>query len=284
VVIIVALRHFDWLTDVQTTGLIAPLVTLLGVMLTLNWSQRQHESNLREEREKTAEARRLSAKQAAFLEAIEAVIGFLNHLGALPDRDLPKNGETAKEIPALSLALTKLHFFSELPTIECCIRLNRFLLESYLVTIQAKLPGSFTSGDIETAEGRITQLEQQARECVEQMGTFIKIDPHHEVLPHLQKALAEARDELAKLYGRKTTLITLKYQQNQECRAILNARLKLLYPQTIELYLAAREELGFPIDADRYRSQMMTETEALLKQTDAMFTHIREEAEKRMKG
>jgi hypothetical protein len=276
------LQRFGWLTDTQTSNLLVATVPLLGVLLTLNWNQQQFERNQREERDKANLARKLNAKQAAFIEAVDAVITFLNFVATFPDRELPPAGETPKEAHSFSVALTKLHFFAEFPTIECAIRINKLLVETYMETVQAKLPSSFLTNDIKINDSLIESLTRQQKQLDDEILVLLKMNPHHELLPTLQSMVKQRQEQLTGAYEKKSKLIQEKYHEVEKCRDVVVSRLRVLYPAAIELYLAARSELNFPIDADRYKSLMTVETEAMLGKCDEMIISLRAEVSKRM--
>jgi hypothetical protein len=272
---IAGLQRIEWITDSQASSLLVALVPLLGVLLTLNWSQRQFEESLREERERAATNRRLVAKQGAFIEAAESIISFIGYLSTLPDRALPQDGEIPKEVQSFSPSLSKLHFFSDLETIELAIRLNRLLMESYVEVLQAKIPSSFTINDIKDVDLQIANLEKQVDQIREEMLAVLKIDPNHGLLLIQRNARAEALKALAAHHANKGTLIDRKFQETEACRDVVMRRLKTVHAAITEIFLSARRELSFPIDGDRYQQLMNAESAAMMTKLDAMLAEFR---------
>ena len=147
------------MNDTFFATIIGALVAFLGVLLTLRITQRNFETNLREEREKAREEREFSAKHKALLSAAESVTRFLNYYMTLSDRELPKDGTIPDEVSEMAITLNRLHFYCDMDTIKQSIAMSQILSRSYTQALKAKMPSIFIAEDIKVIDLQIAAME-----------------------------------------------------------------------------------------------------------------------------
>lgn len=259
---IVAAMRLGWIPETAAITLFAGLIPLVGVLLSLEWSQRQFRTNLNEEREKTAESRKFTAKQTAFIRAAEAVIKAIAYLSTLADRKLPTQGETDKELQDLGPALIQLHFYCDYRTIEKSLFFGRSFAESLGEVLRAKITAGQFDWQITANEQQIAETRTRIDRYNEEMLTLLRADINHPLLNPLREAIRQNHERLAALHGTQAGLIGRKSLDTEHCRAVAISKMPSLQLVTKDLLLCARRELKFPIEEAEYAKLMEAQTEA----------------------
>lgn len=278
---IVTLQRFGWVSESQATALLSALIPLSGVFVTLLWSQKQFLHQLENERARAQADRVHQMKQQAFIAAAEAVLECINYLSTLPDRPLPKNGDTPHETTRFALALSKLHFCAELRTIETIIPLSRTLTVGLMDVTKAKLPSALTNEASNVVDSQIAFFQQQSAFLQEQILAAARQDMNHPMVAPLSASRQNAVDKLLELEARKLELIQQRSTEIEMCRDAALRVVRQVIPASLEFYLCARRELGNSIDENTYRDLMTQESSAALDAMSAFIAAIRNETNSR---
>lgn len=279
---VLAGQKSGWISETQAAALLAAVIPLIGVFLSLHWSQAQFLAQIENSRREAERERQFRLKQEAFLAAADSALVVVNFISTLPDRPLPKNGEAAPEMAAFASALAKLHFFAEQNTIETAIPIGRLFTVSLMEVMQAKLPSAFTSEDINVADAEIAFWERQNTEIGQRITALTQSSPSDPQITALHQQAADNSKRLVEIHSTKGALIKRRLVEVERCRDVALKCSRQIIPAMLELYLCARNELGFPIDPERYRTLMVNESTAALDYTEKFVRELREEIQRRI--
>lgn len=279
---VISAQRFEWVSENQATALLASLIPLFGVLVTLQWSHKQFLHQLENERRATEADRRFRLKQDAFVAAAEAVLAASGYIFSLPDRMLPMDGSVPPETKDFAAALTKLHYCAELKTIEVVIPLARALTNCLLAGTQAKLPSLLTSEDIRVLDGQVEFWEKQNAEITQLIQAIAQSHPDHQSVTNLVNQRVENRKRIDELLETKVGLVQLRYGQVEACRDVVLKSVAEITPLALSFHLRARDELGFEIDAEKYRQLMSEESQAILDQMQRFVADVRSQVRARM--
>ena len=265
----------EWIALGTAIPLLVGLMSLLGVVLTLEWNQRQFHANLVEEREKAERKRRFEAKHAAFLRAAEAVSVAITYLTTLVDRKLPVDGKVDPELQQMAPALVALHFYCDYATIETALKFGQTFAETTAAIIQAKVEPMFLTGDIESNEQAINEKQRRIERLDEETILLLRADVNHPLLHHVRQALGDLRQHLAALHQTRADLLGRKNAATERCREIAYERLPAFHRCTNQLLLCARRELHFPIEEEKYADLLERQTVAVSDYLQSFITTLR---------
>jgi hypothetical protein len=225
-----------------------------------------------EERRKTKEERKFSSKQAAFMATSEAAIRYIHYFLSLADRPLPTNGAIEKEVTELAVALSRLHFYCGLETIEKAIQLSRVLDNALGEALMAKMAPSFSAEDLKCIEVQLAMLENTNAGIQEEITALLQSDPRNPLIVSHRKRSAEIYEEMASICERKCDIVRRQYIEAEKCRGTIQRNRRAIYEASRDVLLLARRELSFPIDETRYKNMMdqyLGETEKQLADISA---------------
>lgn len=279
---VLAGQKFGWISETQGAALLGAIIPLVGVFLSLHWSQAQFLAQLESTAKEADRDRNFRLKQEAFLAAADSALAVVGYISTLPDRPLPKNGETSLEMAAFASALAKLHFFAEQKTIETAIPVGRLFTTALMQVMQAKLPSAFTAEDINVADVQIAFWERQNAEIGQRITALTQSSPRDPQIAAMHQQAAENSRRLVEIQSAKGELIKKRLVEIENCRDVALKCSRQIIPAMLELYLCARDELGFPIDPERYRTLMMSESTAALDLTEKFVRELREEIQRRI--
>lgn len=266
---------FEWIARATAIPLLVGLMSLLGVLLTLEWNQRQFRANLIEEREKAERKRSLEAKHAAFLRAAEAFSVAITYLTSLVDRKLPVDGKVDPELQQMAPALVALHFYCDYETIEAALKFGQTFAETTAAIIQAKVEPMFLTAEIESNGQTINERRKRIERLDEEMILLLRADVNHPLLPHVRQALDDLRQNLATLHQAQADLYGRKNAATERCREIAYERLPAFHRCTNQLLLCARRELHFPIEEAKYADLLERQTVAVSDYLQGFITTLR---------
>lgn len=252
VILIIVALLMDWIAVTMAVPLFVGLMSLVGVLLTLESNHRQAIAKLTEEREKESARRRFEAKQAAFSRLAESLSKALNYLTTLTDRKLPTDGTTDEDIKDMAPALVHLHFYCDYETIEKTLHFGEAFARAIGAVIRAKVEIMILDGQITTNEKEISERQQRISRLDEENILLLRVDVNHPLLAHIGRAATEIRERLAVLHTEQVALIQKKNSAIEKCRLVALGKLPALQRLTNELLLCARRELNFPIAEDKY--------------------------------
>ena len=264
------------MNDTFFATIIGALVAFLGVLLTLRVTQRNFETNLREEREKAREEREFSAKHKALLSAAESVTRFLNYYMTLSDRELPKDGIIPDEVSEMAITLNRLHFYCDMDTIKQSIAMSQILSRSYTQALKAKMPSMFIAEDIKVIDLQIAAMEKINSQLQQEIVALLSADYSSPLLVSHRQQLANNFKSIAELHAKKADLIKEKYRATEACRDVITKNLKEIYGALRNVLLMSRRELAFPIDERGYTTMLNRETELALTSMESLLKEIRE--------
>ena len=270
------------MTEAFYSTIAGALVSLVGVLFTLRWNQKLHESNLKEERKKAKEEKYFKSKQEAFILASESVSNYINYYISLADRVLPSDGSVAKEISEFSAALNRLHFYCDIETIEKLNYLDQVLNEAILDVMRTKLSSVFIIQELSAIDMSISAYEKMNSEIKDEVNSLLQSNPSDPLMGLHRKNLAENFTKIAELYRDKPDLERNKYIEIEKCRDVIKSNLNKIYTALRDVLLLARRELSFPIDEERYKNVMDIGIKAMEKNLNNFYTEIRDQVVKRM--
>lgn len=253
------------------------LLSLVGVLIVLRQNQATFERNLKEEREKIVQEREYSAKHKAFLAASEAVTHFILYYVSLPEKELPKDGSIAQEVSAMSVSLSALHFFCGVETIRRTTALSQAMSVAFSEAMKSKLPVFFLDEEIKGVGIRIVGLEKINDQLREEIIAILRSDPSSQLLISHRQQIADNSEAISRLCSTKCELIKKKYEAAEKCRNVVMSGLPAVQEGLREVLLMARNELGFPIDADEYRSLISEATAKAQTSFSDLLHSVREE-------
>jgi hypothetical protein len=271
------------MNDTFFATIVGALSAFLGVLLTLRITQRNFETNLREEREKAREERAFHAKHKALLSAAESVTQFLNYYITLADRELPKDGTIPIEVSEMSVSLNRLHFYCDIDTIRQSTYMGEILSTSYAKALKAKMPSMFIAEDIKAVDIRIAALESMNDRFQQEIIALLGADPSSPLLISHRQQLATNFRNMAEFHSKKAELIKARYQATEACRDVIARDLKSVYEAIRAVLLMARRELVFPIDEVEYTALLTQSTDSALSQMESLIKDVRMEVDKAMK-
>ncbi|MBP6865769.1 MAG: hypothetical protein KBC32_10965 [Candidatus Didemnitutus sp.] len=275
-------QKFGWISETQAAALLGAIIPLIGVFLSLHWSQAQFLAQLDNARREADRERKFRLKQEAFIAAADSALAVVNYISTLPDRPLPKNGEPPHEMAAFTSALAKLHFFAEQKTIETAIPAGRLFTTALMQVMQAKLPSAFTTEDINIADNQIAFWERQNAEIGQRITALTQSSPRDPQIAAMHQQSAENSRRLVEIHSAKGALIQKRLIEIEQCRDVAFKCARRIIPAMVELYLCARDELDFSIDPERYRALMMGESTATLNEVENFVRELREEIQRRI--
>ncbi len=262
--------------------LMGAFVSLIGVLLTLRHNQKTHKQNLAEERRKRKEGREFKAKQDSLIHAAEAFSHFLTYYMTIPDRPLPRDGSVAPGVTEIGVALTKLHFYCSLTTIESSTRLGEVLDEVVAEAMKARMPSAFIDEDLKAIDVEISGLEKSNAVLQEEIRGLLFSNPQSPIIASHRNQLSQSHQRIAECHNKKLALFKRKYRKTEACRDVVARNLRTISEASRDFLLLAREELAFPIDEKRYRTIMDKRIESMEKNLEDLFSHIRKEVEQKM--
>jgi hypothetical protein len=265
----------EWIALGTAIPLLVGLMSLLGVVLTLEWNQRQFHANLIEERQKAEKKRRFEAKHVAFLRTAEAFSVAIGYLTSLVDRKLPADGKVDSELQQMAPALVALHFYCDYETIEAALKFGQTFAEATAAIIQAKVEPMLLIGEIESNAQTIDERHRRIERLEEEMILLLRADVNHPLLAHVRQALGELRQNLAALHQAQADLFDRKNAATERCREIAYERLPALHRCTNQLQLCARRELHFPIEEGKYADLLEQQTVAVSEYLQSFITTLR---------
>jgi hypothetical protein len=266
------------------SAIIGGLITLAGVLLTLRWNERSNQSRLMEERRKTKEEREFASKQAAFMAASEAAIRYIHYFLSLADRPLPTDGAVVEEVTDLAVALSRLHFYCGIETVEKAIQLGRVLDNALAEALTAKMAPSFSTEDLKCIEVQLSGFENTNAHIQEEIVAMLQSDPQNPLLVSHRERSAEVYEEMAALCERKCEIIRQQFVETEKCRDAIQRNTRAIYEASRDVLLLARRELSFPIDEARYKDVMDQYLGEGAKQSADMFTELRRQCLQKMDG
>jgi hypothetical protein len=262
-------------------GLITGVFALLGVLITAEWGRAQFEKRLAEDRAAVSETRKFNGKQEALMQASEAILRWIMYASTLSDRDLPAGGQNTPEAENVALALNKLHFYCDLATIEVAIKLSGAFNEAFLRMMQAKMPSMFLQVELNTLNSQIDGYQKLIVRLDEQVIALLGHDPNHPTLGFVRGQIGDTHRMMGEQYGRASGLFRKKYEAVEACRDAVLSEMRTLQPLAVELMVAARRELQFPIDASSYERLMTEQSLRAMEVTVDTIRKIREEMERK---
>jgi len=271
------------MNDTFIATIVGALVAFLGVLLTLRVTQRNFETNLKEEREKAREERAFTAKHKALLSAAESVTQFLNYYMTLADREIPQDGTIPIEVSEMAISLNRLHFYCNIDTIKQSIGMGEVLSTSYTRALKAKMPSMFIGEDIKAVDIRIAALASMNDRIQQEIVALLSSDPSSPLLVSQRQQLATNYKNMAEFYSTKADLAKAKYQATEVCRDVIKQDLKGVYGAVRATLLMARRELAFPIDETEYTALLTQSTDSALSQMESLIKDMRTEIDKKMK-
>lgn len=271
------------MNDTIIATIVGALVAFLGVLLTLRVTQRNFETNLKEEREKAKEERAFHAKHTALLSAAESVTQFLNYYITLADRELPKDGTIPIEVSEMAVSLNRLHFYCDMDTIRQSTRMGEVLSASYARALKAKMPSAFIGEEIKAADIRIGAIESMNDHLHQEIVALLGADSSSPLLVNHRQQLAANFRSLGEFHSKKTALVKARYQATEACRDVIAQDLKGVYEAMRAVLLTARRELAFPIDEGEYTALLTRSTDSALSQMESLINEIRAQIGKIMK-
>ena len=263
--------------------IVGALVAFLGVLLTLRVTQRNFETNLKEEREKAREERAFTSKHKAILSAAESVTQFLNYYMTLADREIPKDGTIPIEVSEMAVSLNRLHFYCDIDTIKQSTAMSEILSTSYTRALKAKMPSMFIGENIKAVDIRIAALESMNDRLQQEIVALLGADPSNPLIVNHRQQLAANFKSIAELHSKKTGLVKARYQAIEACRDVIVQDLKGVYGSIRTVLLMARRELAFPIDEAEYTAMLTQSTDSALSQMESLIKEIRTEIDKKLK-
>lgn len=262
--------------------IIGALVSFLGVILTLRYNQRNFETNLREEREKTKKEREFTAKHKALVLAADSVVRFLQYYMTLPDRELPKDGTIPAEVAEMGVALNGLHFYCDIETIKHSVAMSQILSTAYSNVLKTKITPIFIAEEIKVVDLQIVEIKTINSQLQQEILVLLSSNPSNPLLtPHRQQ-LAVNFKKIAEFQERKVNLIKTKYYATEACRDVIRKDLEGVYGALCRVLLMARRELSFPIDEKQYSTMLSGATEIALANIDSLYKEIRSQIAKKL--
>jgi hypothetical protein len=271
------------INDTFFATVVGALAALLGVLLTLRVTQRNFETNLKEEREKAKEERAFHAKHKALLTAAESVTQFFNYYMTLADREIPKDGTIPIEVSEMAISLNRLHFYCDIDTIRQSTRMSRILSTSYTSALKAKMPSMFIGEDINVLDIRIAALESMNDSLQQEIVALLGADPSNPLLVNHRQQLAANFKNIAELHSKKAELAKAKYRATEACRDVITQDLKDVYEEIRAILLMARRELAFPIDETEYTDLLKESNDSALFEMENLIKDVRTVIDNKMK-
>lgn len=271
------------MNEIFIATIVGALVAFLGVLLTLRVTQRNFETNLREEREKARVERAFTAKHKALLSAAESVTQFLNYYITLADREIPKDGTIPIEVSEMAVSLNRLHFYCDIETIKQATSMSEILGTSYTRALKAKMPSMFIGEDIKALDIQIAALESMNDRLQQEIVALLGADPSSPLLANDRQQLATNFNIIAEFHSKKIGIIKARYQATETCRDVITQNLKGIYEAICAVLLMARRELAFPIDEAEYTAMLTRSTDSALSQMESLIKDIRTEIDKKLK-
>jgi hypothetical protein len=271
------------MNDTFIATIVGALVAFIGVLLTLHVTQRNFETNLKEEREKAREERAFHAKHKALLYAAEAVTQFLNYYMTLADRKIPKDGIIPTEVSEMAVSLNRLHFYCDIDTIKQSTRMSKILSTSFTGALKAKMPSMFIGEEIKAINIQIAALESMNDRLQQEIVALLGADPSSPLLVNHRQQLAANFKSIAEFHSKKSELAKERYQAIEACRDVIARDLKGVYEAIRAVLLMARRELAFPIDEAEYAALLTESTDSALLEMENLIKDIRAEVDKKIK-
>jgi gas vesicle protein len=268
--------------DSFSGAIVGGLITLAGVLITLRWNQRSNEAKAIEERRKTKEEREFSSRQAAFMAVSEAVIRYIHYFLSLADRALPVDGAVVEEVTMLGVALSRLHFYCSLPTIEKAARLSCVLDSAFAEALKAKMAPSFLAEDLKCIELELSALENTNAHIQEEIKAILQSDPQSPLIMSHRTRSAEIYQKMAAICETKCDIIRKQYIETEKCREVIRRNTKVIYESSRDFLLLARRELSFPIEETMYKDVMDRHIREVERQQEDTFAEIRRQCLERM--
>ena len=263
-------------------GIAGSLLTLLGVLITLRWSQISHERNLAHERLKRKDEREFAARQQTFSAAAEGITTFTHELFTLPDRELVAGSTLDKGLLNMNVALNKLQFYASNETIEKAAIASNSLTNAYAQTVKAKMPAIFLTEEIKALDISIQNFEKLIDELKTEVNILNQKLFQGGAISEKQTMISTYWQEISSLQTKRVELIKARYRSTEGCRDILNKFTPMIFTSQRDLLLSARKELGFDFDTDRYAKFMDAQLQNAIRNMQKMMADIRSEIEKKI--
>jgi hypothetical protein len=248
---------------------VGSFTTLLGVLITLRWSQKDQERSIQIERGRRKDEREYNARRESLVAANEAITRFIQFFLTLPDKSLPSNGEQIDEVRDMGIALNRLHYFFTLETLSKMMDLGKVLNQSFAHAVKAKLPSAFLYHDILAIDTQINNLEQMNAAIHQEIEALLQSSPESQLIIAHRTQLAQNHRRVADLNGEKAELIEKRHFATEECRDVVHAAIPDIFESLRNALIVARKELSFELEETDYNelmSQNLTEMTAFLQE------------------
>lgn len=251
------------------------VTTLFGVVLTLRWSQTQHQKSVEVEQKRRKEEREYVARRDSLVTANEAVTRFIQFLLTLPDRELPANGELPSEVRDLGISINRLHYFCTLDTLSKMMELGKIMNESVGAAVKAKMPASFLHHDILSVDSEAANLGEINYALKEEIAALLQSSPRDPLIISHRNQIAENHREIVALREKQTELIQKKILATENCRDVVHKAIPGIYNALRDALICARRELSFELDEREYADLMSKNLDELVEYLQRFLADLR---------
>lgn len=251
------------------------LTTILGLILAALlafWFDRQ----------KRREENEFRLKKESLLNAVEAAQRFLSFLLTLPDCPLPQAGASVPETAELPVALSRLHFFCSLKTIECSSRLSTLFNHAIFDAMKFKMSVGLLGEDIKVLDMQIASYEATNARLQRETEILLESDPHSPLIARYKEQSAETFRLTAECCREKSEMAKQQYLLTEKCRDTVIQKMPELADQFRALMLCTRDELKFKINRKKYTQIINQDTKENKLRLNDYLTAIRNQVAGKM--
>jgi hypothetical protein len=251
----VVLEFLHRVPDVIWAALIAAGISYFATRQTNKNSLRVVTLQLQHDSEERDRERAMALRRDVYLPAAEGIVRAQQLLGQLVNPALELQ-DIQKEITNALVAISKIHLVGDQATVEAVMAYNRQLLLAYFELLKLRMPITYKDFEAKGYQGMGDRTALETTRTNELMKQFNISGQTDKAAWDRLVQMSEAEQRLMRQqYARAAELraANLLAQQSMALRASeLSAECAALNPDAV---LAARRELGLPIDEAVYRQR-----------------------------
>lgn len=210
--------------------------------------------------------RQFGLRQSVYIEVTEWAAGGVKYLSSFWRTDIDDNQLAQLAAPG-SNAVYKVHVVGERETLDALTAASECLALKSIELMKTRVLLRNSLAKLQVLQNETAQSSTYLQQLASIIEGLPKSDPTPEIMgkiPDLVVKFTSTRDDVIRKQNQITALQT-ETAWIQKCLTLDGLKAALQYQEKlIDLNIAARKELGIPLDEEKYRSSFTASTERML--------------------
>lgn len=255
-------------------------VTLVVTAVTLWYNGRVDAKRIHAEETLKIKQRQYEAKRNCIARLSEAAARYYLYLTALPDRDPKTGGELEPESKEFTVAISSVHYFCSIQTINAALSLSYALNKAYANASKIKLQLIFIKTKIKDLESRISSIQKENIELNRRIEYFVFNKDFRDMVSRLSDFINRNSEQIQGLREEKSKLFKEQLKAQEKCRDIILKEIYSIEDEAVNFIVTARQELGFSIEKEHYSAIVSQHLNSEKELVIDLFAYLREEIDK----